>query len=159
MTVEEIIAYECRSGHLCLMLQGMFMRAYNGSAQALARLTGYRLKRHSLWSEERPVCYCGFPFAQLERVGALIADAGGVLERSGEGYAEFSGLDVSFDASAALALPLREPRRKKAAMLADGDGLARRIAAFDLARATPLEAMNFVGELQRDFLTMQCGRD
>lgn len=93
MTVEEIIAYECRSGHLCLMLQGMFMRAYNGSAQALARLTGYRLKRHSLWSEERPVCYCGFPFGQLERVSALITDAGGVLERSGEGYAEFSGLE------------------------------------------------------------------
>ena len=65
----------------------------------------------------------------------------------------------AWNASAALALPLREPRRKKAAMLADGDGLARRIAAFDLARATPLEAMNFVGELQRDFLTMQCGRD
>lgn len=59
----------------------------------------------------------------------------------------------AWNASAALALPLREPRRKKAAMLADGDGLARRIAAFDLARATPLEAMNFVGELQRDCLT------
>lgn len=159
MTVEEIIEHESSSGHLCLMLQGMFMRAYNGSAQTFARLTGYRLKRHSLWSEERPVCYCGFPFAQLERVSALIADAGGVLERSGEGYAEFSGLDVSFDASAALALPLREPRRKKASMPADGGGLARRIAAFDLARATPLEAMNFIGELQRDCLTMQCERD
>ena len=155
MTVEEIIAHECRSGHLCLMLQGMFMRAYNGSAQTLARLTGYRLKRHSLWREERPVCYCGFPFAQLERVGALIADVGGVLERSGEGYAEFSGLDVSFDASAALALPLREPRRKKAAMPADGDGLARRIAEFDLARATPLEAMNFIGELQRQLFAAE----
>lgn len=116
MTVEEIIEHEGRSGHLCLMLQGMFMRAYNGSAQTLARLTGYRLKRHSLWSEERPVCYCGFPFAQLERVSALITDAGGILVSRGDGYAEFSGLDVSFDASAALALPLREPRRKKAAM-------------------------------------------
>ena len=31
MTVEEIIEHEGRSGHLCLMLQGMFMRAYNGS--------------------------------------------------------------------------------------------------------------------------------
>lgn len=121
MTVEEIIAYECRSGHLCLMLQGMFMRAYNGSAQALARLTGYRLKRHSLWSEERPVCYCGFPFGQLERVSALIADAGGVLERSGEGYAEFSGLDVSFDASAALALPLSGASQEKG-----GDACGRR---------------------------------
>ena len=155
MTVEEIIAHECRSGHLCLMLQGMFMRAYNGSAQTLARLTGYRLKRHSLWSEERPVCYCGFPFAQLERVGALIADAGGVLVSRGDGYAEFSGLDVSFDASAALSLPLREPRRKKAAMPADGGELARRIAAFDLARATPLEAMNFVGELQRQLFAAE----
>lgn len=159
MTVEEIIEHEGRSGHLCLMLQGMFMRAYNGSAQTLARLTGYRLKRHSLWSEERPVCYCGFPFAQLERVSALITDAGGILVSRGDGYAEFSGLDVSFDASAALSLPLREPRRKKAAMPADGGELARRIAAFDLARATPLEAMNFIGELQRDCLTMQCERD
>ena len=159
MTVEEIIEHEGRSGHLCLMLQGMFMRAYNGSAQTLARLTGYRLKRHSLWSEERPVCYCGFPFGQLERVSALFTDAGGVLVSRGDGYAEFSGLDVSFDATAALSLPLREPRRKKAAMPADGDGLARRIAAFDLARATPLEAMNFVGELQRDCLTTQCERD
>ncbi len=126
MTVEEIIEHEGRSGHLCLMLQGMFMRAYNGSAQTLARLTGYRLKRHSLWSEERPVCYCGFPFAQLERVSALITDAGGILVSRGNGYAEFSGLDVSFDASAALSLPLREPRRKKAAMPADGGELARR---------------------------------
>lgn len=113
MTVEEIIEHEGRSGHLCLMLQGMFMRAYNGSAQTLARLTGYRLKRHSLWSEERPVCYCGFPFAQLERVSALITDAGGILVSRGNGYAEFSGLDVSFDASAALSLPLREPPGKR----------------------------------------------
>ena len=155
MTVEEIIEHEGRSGHLCLMLQGMFMRAYNGSAQTLARLTGYRLKRHSLWSEERPVCYCGFPFAQLERVSALITDAAGILVRRGNGYAEFSGLDVSFDASAALSLPLREPRRKKAAMPADGGELARRIAAFDLARATPLEAMNFVGELQRQLFAAE----
>lgn len=155
MTVEEIIEHEGCSGHLCLMLQGMFMRAYNGSAQALARLTGYRLKRHSLWREERPVCYCGFPFGQLERVSALIADAGGVLVSSGEGYAEFSGLDVSFDAPAALSLPLREPRRKKAAMPADGGGLVRRIAAFDLARATPLEAMNFIGELQRQLFAAE----
>ena len=155
MTVEEIIEHEGRSGHLCLMLQGMFMRAYNGSAQTLARLTGYRLKRHSLWSEERPVCYCGFPFAQLERVSALITDAGGILVSRGDGYAEFSGLDVSFDASAALSLPLREPRRKKAAMPADGGELARRIAAFDLARATPLEAMNFVGELQRQLFAAE----
>lgn len=129
--------------------------AYNGSAQTLARLTGYRLKRHSLWSEERPVCYCGFPFAQLERVSALITDAGGILVSRGNGYAEFSGLDVSFDASAALSLPLREPRRKKAAMPADGGELARRIAAFDLARATPLEAMNFVGELQRQLFAAE----
>ena len=155
MTVEEIIEHEGRSGHLCLMLQGMFMRAYNGSAQTLARLTGYRLKRHSLWSEERPVCYCGLPFAQLERVSALITDAGGILVSRGNGYAEFSGLDVSFDASAALSLPLREPRRKKAAMPADGGELARRIAAFDLARATPLEAMNFVGELQRQLFAAE----
>ena len=155
MTVEEIIEHEGRSGHLCLMLQGMFMRAYNGSAQTPARLTGYRLKRHSLWSEERPVCYCGFPFAQLERVSALITDAGGILVSRGNGYAEFSGLDVSFDASAALSLPLREPRRKKAAMPADGGELARRIAAFDLARATPLEAMNFVGELQRQLFAAE----
>lgn len=155
MTVEEIIEHEGRSGHLCLMLQGMFMRAYNGSAQTLARLTGYRLKRHSLWSEERPVCYCGFPFAQLERVSALITDAGGILVSRGNGYAEFSGLDVSFDASAALSLPLREPRRKKAAMPADGGEFARRIAAFDLARATPLEAMNFVGELQRQLFAAE----
>lgn len=155
MTVEEIIEHEGRSGHLCLMLQGMFMRAYNGSAQTLARLTGYRLKRHSLWSEERPVCYYGFPFAQLERVSALITDAGGILVSRGNGYAEFSGLDVSFDASAALSLPLREPRRKKAAMPADGGELARRIAAFDLARATPLEAMNFVGELQRQLFAAE----
>ena len=155
MTVEEIIEHEGRSGHLCLMLQGMFMRAYNGSAQTLARLTGYRLKRHSLWSEERPVCYCGFPFAQLARVSALITDAGGILVSRGNGYAEFSGLDVSFDASAALSLPLREPRRKKAAMPADGGELARRIAAFDLARATPLEAMNFVGELQRQLFAAE----
>lgn len=159
MTVEEIIEHEGRSGHLCLMLQGMFMRAYNGSAQTLARLTGYRLKRHSLWSEERPVCYCGFPFAQLERVSALIVGAGSVLERSGEGYAEFSGLAVSFDASAALALPLRELRRKRISQEADAGDLVRRIAAFDLAHATPLDAMNFIGELQRDCLAAaQCER-
>ena len=65
MTVEEIIEHEGRSGHLCLMLQGMFMRAYNGSAQTLARLTGYRLKRHSLWSEERPVCSVSYTHLTL----------------------------------------------------------------------------------------------
>ena len=158
MTVEEIIAHEARSGHLCLMLQGMFMRAYNGSAQALARLTGYRLKRHSLWRDGRPVCYCGFPFSQLERVSELVAGAGGALVHSGEGYAEFAGLDVSFDAAAAQALPGREPRGTGAAQRTADGGLERRIAAFDLARATPLDAMNFVGELQRS-LRAEVGND
>lgn len=45
MTRQEIITQEQTTGHLCLMLQGMFMRAYNGSAQTLAKLTGYKLKR------------------------------------------------------------------------------------------------------------------
>lgn len=40
-------------------------------------------------------------------------------------------------------------------MPADGGELARRIAAFDLARATPLEAMNFVGELQRQLFAAE----
>ena len=45
MTRQEIITQEQTTGHLCLMLQGMFMRACNGSAQTLAKLTGYKLKR------------------------------------------------------------------------------------------------------------------
>ena len=104
----------------------------------------------------RPVSYTHLDvYKRQERVSALITDAGGILVSRGNGYAEFSGLDVSFDASAALSLPLREPRRKKAAMPADGGELARRIAAFDLARATPLEAMNFVGELQRQLFAAE----
>lgn len=150
MTRQEIITQEQTTGHLCLMLQGMFMRAYNGSAQTLAKLTGYKLKRLPGSSNDKPVCYCGFPVARLPHVCDRILEAGGVVVCRNDTYAEFEGLEVTFDPVAAQSLPASETGRKETNTAPKiTDELHRRLAAFDLANATPLEAMNFVGELQR----------
>lgn len=152
MTVEEIIEHEGRSGHLCLMLQGMFMRAYNGSAQTLARLTGYRLKRHSLWSpgmllrfslraigaRQRTHYRCGRDSRKPREWLCRVFGSGRVVRRFRRAFAALAG------AAQEKGCDARGWRRVGAAL-----------AAFDLARATPLEAMNFVGELQRQLFAAE----
>lgn len=74
MTIGELLERERESGRLCLTLRGMFFTAYGGSAQALGRIAGYKVKRTGCDYDGAPCCYAGFPAPALERVRGFIAE-------------------------------------------------------------------------------------
>lgn len=74
MTIGELLERERESGRLCLTLRGMFFTAYGGSAQALSRIAGYKVKRTGFDYDGVPCCYAGFPAPALERVRGFIAE-------------------------------------------------------------------------------------
>lgn len=67
MTKQEIIEREQASGYLCLAVRGMFFTAYNGSAQAISRITGYKIKRTLYSTAAVPCAIRDFRLAALKK--------------------------------------------------------------------------------------------
>lgn len=151
MTIGELLERERESGRLCLTLRGMFFTAYGGSAQALGRIAGYKVKRTGCDYDGAPCCYAGFPAPALERVLGLLEAIGGRIVVREEKYIEMEGLSVGFDREAISGYERRIPRRSKG-VPPGSEFSARCVAAllrdYDLSNHTPLEAMNFLRELQ-----------
>lgn len=161
MNFAEIIAREQQTGHLCLTLRGMFYTAYNGSAQALARIAGYKVKRTAGGRNSDSGCYAGFPAPSLEKVLAMLEKAGGRVVVREEKYLEIEGIAVSFDAGMLEGYQVRG-RSKSAnppAAVAPlpGQELVSRILGYDLGTHTPLEAMLFLRELQTGLQRQSAG--
>jgi len=126
-----------------LILIGSFYHAYEAGAFALARATGYRV--HRKHRKMGDILTCGFPADRLYGVVRKIEDAGGSASQLPEGKAwRFSGIDGTADEN----MVKDSVMNKGAAPLAMQD-IARAITDFNLSTATPLQAMMFIGELQK----------
>ena len=77
MTEREILERQEQTGNqqFLLVLVGSFLHAYGNGAFALARVTGYRVRRKQRrWGE---VLTCGFPAIHFDRVRLQVYAAGG----------------------------------------------------------------------------------
>lgn len=81
------------NSEMYLQLRGNFWRAYNGAAFALARITGYQVKK--LKTIDRYVL--GFPERVLDKVLVAMEKNGLTVTGNEEGLVVFSGGDATID--------------------------------------------------------------
>ena len=115
MTITELLTRERESGYMCLSLRGLFFTAYGGSAQALGRVCGYKVKRTAGLHNGAACCYAGFPAPALDKTLARLLEGGGRVVVRRERYVEIEGIPVPFDASLLAGYPVRGERPKDAA--------------------------------------------
>jgi hypothetical protein len=147
MTEQELIAKQENGNNetLYLMKVGMFFHAYGAGAFALARLMHYRVKR-KLRKGGREVLVAGFPADNLPVVAARIERAGGKVPVATDTWVEFTGVDATEDRALVDGPENHHPHPDKANM----EEWRKRILSFDLSRSTPLQALNFLADVQSE---------
>lgn len=156
MTEKELINRQQEYGdkRFVVTRSGKFFSAYDCGAFALARATGYRVMR-------RPrkggyfVLTTGFPESRLENVLLQIIEAGGKIERQGENDFIFSGVDGSAEESLVSEQTRTKKKQEKNGQTKNADGdLYSIIRSFDLLHSSPMEAMDFINDLQQRIRNM-----
>ena len=165
MTEKEIMEMQEQRGNkeFFLMLVGKFFLAYGHGAFALSRGTGYRVMK-----KPRKVGFvitCGFPVDCLDTVLQRVRSAGGTIESVEPNLYHFTGLDGTPDERMICE---QQPKQSKAAApvaavspaapapvvtdlaptVAVG-WLEEAVLSFNLSMSTPLDAMIFIGKLQK----------
>ena len=94
-TIEEVCALqrENNCSEMYLRLKGTFWKAYDGAAFAIARITGYQIKK--LKTVDR--YELGFPERALDRVLVAMEQSGLVVTSNEEGLIAFTGGDPTID--------------------------------------------------------------
>ena len=94
-TIEEVCALqrENNCSEMYLRLKGTFWKAYDGAAFAIARITGYQIKK--LKTVDR--YELGFPERALDRVLVAMEQGGLALTSNEEGLIAFTGGDPTID--------------------------------------------------------------
>ena len=153
MTEKEVLDLQEQRGNqeFFLILVGSFLHAYGHGAFALSRATGYRVmrKQRKLLGE---VLTTGFPLARLDTVREKIFAAGGEMETLDEKTWIFRGIDGAPD-TALVSEPQPKPQQAAhqppAAAGTAASWLADEVRRFNLSMSTPMDAMNFVNQLQQ----------
>ncbi|MBR1541454.1 MAG: hypothetical protein IJ628_02455 [Bacteroidaceae bacterium] len=158
MTEREVLQKQEDNGNQAFYLIqiGTFIHAYGHGAFALARATGYSVRRkHRKMGD---ILTCGFPADRVSQVLAKLEDAGATAELQPDGKTWlFSGIDGTPDESMVkeASTLAREDMSTYSAMRGNGasphamQDITDAIMGFNLSASTPLQAMMFIGELQK----------
>ena len=156
MTEKELIDRQQEYGdkHFVVTRSGKFFSAYDCGAFALARATGYRVMRRPRKGGHF-VLTVGFPESRLENVLLQIIEAGGKIERQGENDFIFSGVDGSAEESLVSEQTQTKKKQEKNGQTKNADdNLYSIIRSFDLLHSSPMEAMDFINDLQQRIRNM-----
>lgn len=150
MTEQELIAKHQQSDNVAtyLMKVGMFFHAYEAGPFALARATGYRIKR-KLRKGGREVLVAGFPAESLDAVIAKLKTAGATIIRHSDTFVEMTGIDGTSNETLADSINPDGNYYRKENERTELRKLKELIHSFDLVSSTPIEALNFVDRLQK----------
>lgn len=151
MTERELIAKQEAGNNktLFLMKVGMFFHAYEAGAFALARLMHYRVKRKARKGGQQ-VLVAGFPVERLPVVAERIKAAGGKVLTLTDTWVEFAGPDCTADAALVDGPKTVAVDKSQTATERKADGWKQRILNYDLSQSTPLQAMNFLADVQTE---------
>ena len=146
MTEKELIEQQeaAENRTVYLMKVGLFFHAYNAGAYVLARVMRYRIKRKTRKGGTE-VLTAGFPVDSLDKVVKCLEEAGGTVVRHSDRWIEVGGLDGSPE-DALVDKAEAAPGGKSN----PSEQWKQEILTFDLVRATPLEAMNFLYGIQKE---------
>lgn len=151
MTEQKIIALQASGPTRYLMQVGMFVHAYEGAAFAMARLTGYKVRR--VHRKAGDIYMLGFNAEQVESVSNRLRGAGIALTKETEGLWTFEGGDTSVD----LSLVTAKPKPTNSAPVNTGvpaaaeQSLTDEVLGYNLAASTPMAAMLFLSDLQQRY--------
>ncbi len=160
MTEQEILTRQETSGNreFFLILIGRFYHAYGCGAFALARLTGYQVRR--IQRKQGDVLMLGFPIDRFDSVLNKVRDAGGEMESVDSKTWMFRGLDGTPDQSMvsepkpAITVQPASPHlvtesRPNIKETVKASWLEDAVRSFDLSMATPMDAMLFLNSLKQ----------
>lgn len=155
MTIKELIDYQQQSGHICLIRQGLFFRAYNHGAVLLNNLLGYQIRCKHSKSCNTMLYYVGFPSSVVGKVTVSVTALGGVVVKQEDNYIEYSNVESSYDEQLLKTIAVRSIRT---AVLENAttksEQVATEIRLFDTLNSTPFEALEFITQWQEK-LNMQ----
>lgn len=172
MTEKEVFETQEQNGNtqFYLIRNGIFFHANGHGAYALSRVTGY--KAMSKHRKEGDIVQTGFGVKQIAKVIKKIEAARGTVQKIDEDTYLFNGIDGTPDESIIatshrtpspckgelpgamreLFPPSSSPCKREVSEGRRGNDfqwLADALRNFNLSAATPLEAMLFIGQLQR----------
>lgn len=161
MTEQEILARQEASGNIefFMILIGRFLHAYGNGAFALARITGYHVRRKQRKSGE--VLVLGFPIDRLDNVLERIRDTGGDVESVDNKTWKFRGVDGTPDDKMISEPKQAEDKQDNTAPTvtasvptghAENNWLVEAVRSFDLSMSTPMDAMVFLSSLKQRLL-------
>ncbi|MCD7935925.1 MAG: hypothetical protein LUG98_03620 [Tannerellaceae bacterium] len=156
MEIKELIEKQEKTGHIFLVRQGLFLRGYNSGARMLEHLLGYKVTRISLKSYGGEVCVAGFPSDRADRVIEAIRKQGGEIVEKTDCQLEIGGLNYTCTPEEIAYYEIKEKKGHKVKepvniVHQEEKILARKVLGFNLSAATPLEAMLFLHEIQKEF--------
>ena len=157
MTEQEILTRQEQSGNreFFLILIGRVYHAYGCGAFALARLTGYQVRR--VLRKQGEVLMLGFPIDRFDVVLDRVREAGGDWESVDGKVWRFFGVDGTPDMQM-VSEPKNAPKPATSPAPCRGgdrgggaadDWLADAVRNFDLSASTPMQAMLFISELKQ----------
>ena len=158
MTEKEILDKQEQNGNreFYIMLIGRFYHAYGNGAFALARVTGYHVRRKQRKMGE--VLVLGFPIDRFDSVRDRVRDAGGEMEPVDSKTWLFRGLDGTPDLSmvsepkpspSVQPVVSASPAEVRMEPAPASNWLEEAVRHFDLSMATPMDAMLFLNQLKQ----------
>jgi len=150
MTTQEKIELASDTTRLCLHKEGVFYKLYNRQAMLFVEhVKPLKVKAKFVKIVNEVVYSCGFPASIIEDVKGRLGDMGGTFEES---PVMLTVVGVSWPSAGDYALWCQRQKedttwqqKPKASGTFD---LAQEIAGFQVMRSTPMDAMNFLIELQ-----------
>lgn len=151
MTEKEIceLQHENDNTELYLQLSGMFWRAFDGGAFALARVTGYKVIRRK---SGRPML--GFPQSALDWVLAETGSKGISWQRTADGLYTFTGGNPAEDPSLIAAPSASVSRKDTTADYRALCELRRQLLGINLVAIDAMTLQKAVRDLQISCLSM-----
>jgi len=150
MTTQEKIELASDTTRLCLHKEGVFYKLYNRQAMLFVEhVKPLKVKAKFVKIVNEVVYSCGFPASIIEDVKGRLGDMGGTFEES---PVMLTVVGVSWPSAGDYALWCQRQKEdttwQQKPKVAGTFDLAQEIAGFQVMRSTPMDAMNFLIELQ-----------
>lgn len=147
MTVTEIINIQEQHQIGIIHLTGGFYKAFGKAAAIIAQVTGYQLC--TVKNKRMQTVTAGFPASVIGKVTTKLQEAGISIHR----YNNDSDKTLCFDMTATPEPTKEIPEETKGKRMNGSTlaGLYAEVMAFNVADATPMEAMNFISTIQRRY--------
>jgi len=150
MTTQDKIELASDNTRLCLHKEGVFYKLYNRQAMLFVEhVKPLKVKAKFVKIVNEVVYSCGFPASIIEDVKGRLGDMGGTFEES---PVMLTVVGVSWPSAGDYALWCQRQKEdttwQQKPKVAGTFDLAQEIAGFQVMRSTPMDAMNFLIEMQ-----------